>query len=335
MTTRHSPIRVLFLGCGLATRIHSRVLGNMPGIELTYASRDATRAEAFRVEFGGVAAWDSYAKGLSDPDVQVAVVATPTSTHLDLVLMALEAARHVIVEKPAFLTADDVDQVRAAATSASRQVFVAENYVYKPIARLLRDTIVSGELGDVRFVMLHAAKWQPASGWRADPSLSGGGALFEAGVHWIALAAHLGLDLEEVHGYRAGPRHGADLSSLTVFRYHGGAVGTLAHSWELRAPFGGARCSRVQGTRGSISFESNGFASISTGARRRMRLHLRDTMGYQAMHSDFLRVIRHGGEPWYTMDKAQQDLRWLESAHAADGTALASQLPSRLPVWSS
>ena len=334
MTSRQAPTRILFLGCGLATRIHSRVLGNMPGIELTYASRDATRAEAFRVEFGGVAAWNSYAEGLADPKVQVAVVATPTSTHLDLVLMALESARHVIVEKPAFLTADDVDHVRSAAASAGRQVFVAENYVYKPIARLLRDSIVSGELGDVRFVMLHAAKWQPASGWRADPSLSGGGALFEAGVHWIALAAHIGLDLEEVHGYRAGSRHGADLSSLTVFRYHGGAVGTLAHSWELRAPLGGARCSRVQGTRGSINFESNGFASIATGARRRVRLHLRDTIGYRAMHADFLRVIRHGGEPWYTLDKAQQDLRWLELAHAADGAALASQLPSRPPIYS-
>ncbi len=314
MSTRQAPIRILFLGCGMATRIHSRVLRKMPGVELTYASRDGTRAEAFRAEFGGLAAWSSYEEGLADPEVQVAVVATPTFTHIGLALMALKAARHVIVEKPAFLNADEVDAVRVAATIAGRQVFVAENYVYKPIASMLRESILSGELGDVRFVMLHAAKWQPPRDWRADPALSGGGALFEAGVHWIAFAAHLGLDVEKVHGYRAGAQHGADLSSLTVFRYRGGAVGTLAHSWELRAPFGGARCSRVQGTRGTITFESNGFASLSTGARRRMRLHLRDTIGYRTMHEDFLGVIRNGGEPLYTLDRAQQDLRWLASA---------------------
>ncbi len=317
MSTPGAAVRILFLGCGMATRLHSRVLRHMPGIELTFASRDVARAESFRAEFGGVRAWGSYEEGLADPDVQVALVATPTSTHVALALMALRAARHVIVEKPAFMTAAVVDEVRAAAALAGRQVFVAENYVYKPIAMLLRDAIASGELGDVRFVMLHAAKWQPPHGWRADPALSGGGALFEAGVHWIAFAAHLGLDVEQVHGYRAGAECGADLSSLTVFGYRGGAVGTLAHSWELRAPFGGARCSRVQGTRGSITFESNGFASMSTGTRRGLRLHLRDTIGYRTMHEDFLGVVRHGGAPWYTLDMAQQDLRWLETVHVA------------------
>lgn len=309
-----TPLRVLFLGCGLATRIHSRVLRAMPGIELTYASRTPGRAEEHRARFGGVASWSSYEEGLADPHVQVVLIATPTSTHVPLALMALGATKHVIVEKPAFPKVSDVDLVRSAATAARRRVFVAENYIYKPIARDLREIIANGDIGDVRFVSLNATRRQEAKGWRADPAISGGGALFESGVHWISLAARIGLDVEDAHGFRVGASAEADRSSLTVLRYANGAMGTLAHSWELPAPFGGARVSKVQGTQGEVTFESNGFASLTSGKKRRLRVYLRDTMGYEAMHADFQRAIRQDVNAFYTLDMAQDDLRWLEKA---------------------
>ncbi len=316
MIAPHSPLRVLCLGCGLAARIHSRVLRHMPDVELAYASRTPERAAEFRLKYGGVRSWGSYEQGLADPDVHVVLVATPTATHADLTLRSLRAGKHVIVEKPAFLRATDADVVRDAAAAVGRQVFVAENYVYKPMARELRVLIESGALGEVRFVSLNATRWQPAQGWRAEPAMSGGGALFEAGVHWISFAARLGLGLKDVQGFRAGGTTGPDQSSLTVFQYTNGAIGTLAHSWELRAPLGGARSSRVQGTDGSVTFESHGFASYTTGVRRRLRLHLRDTFGYRAMHADFLGAIRSDGAPYYTLDMAQRDLEWLERAQA-------------------
>jgi len=288
----------------------------MPDVELSYASRDAARAAEFNRKYGGVKSWGSYEEGLADPHVQVALVATPTSTHADLTLMALRAGRHVIVEKPAFPLVADADRVRDAAIAAGRQVFVAENYIYKPLAYELRETIGAGELGDVRFVSLNATKWQPASGWRAEPALSGGGALFEAGVHWVSFAARIGLEVAAVQGYRAGPPQGADRSSLVTFQYTNGAAGTLVHSWELRAPFGGARASKVQGTAGAITFESNGFASLTTGRRKRVRLHARDPLGYRAMLTDFVGAVRNGTPAYYTLDMARQDLHWLEVAQA-------------------
>ncbi len=313
------PLRVLFLGCGRATRIHSRLLARMPGVELAYASRDAGRAAAYRARYRGVRSWGSYEEALADPEVRLALVATPTATHRDLALAALRAGRHVIVEKPAFLTAADAECVRAAAAAAGRQVFVAENYIYKPIARELRDAIGAGALGDVRFVTLNATRWQPAEGWRAEPALSGGGALFEAGVHWVSFAARIGLDLIDVHGVRVGRDAGPDRSSLVLLRYANGAAGTLAHSWELRAPFGGSRLSKVQGTRGAVTFESNGFASVTTGVRRRVRLHPRDPLGYRAMLADFVHAVRTGDPPFYTLAMATRDLGWLERAQEGIG----------------
>jgi predicted dehydrogenase len=284
-------------------------------VELFYASRDGSRAEAYRRRYGGRRAFASYADGLAEPLIDIALVATPTVTHCDLAVQALRAGKHVIVEKPAFMHSTDADSVRDVAAIAGRQVFVAENYAYKPLANHLRRVIRAGDLGDVRFVSLNATKRRRADGWRGEPATSGGGALFEGGVHWVSFASNIGLDVERVCAYRVGQVDGADRSALVVFRYANGAVGTLAHSWELAAPLGGLRISKVQGTLGAVTFESNGLAAVTTGRRRSVRvMAFRDPFGYRTMLTDFLRAVRMGGAPEFTLAMAQRDLRHLEQA---------------------
>ena len=319
MSHGRGPIRLLFLGCGRAAAIHSRVLRRMPDVELFYASRDFARAVAMRKRFGGRRAFGCYEAALADPRVNVVLVATPTHTHRALALLALAAGKHVIVEKPAFMRAVDADDVRDAAREAGRRVFVAENYAYKPITEYLHDRIAGGDLGEVRFVSLNATKQQPATEWRADPALSGGGALFEAGVHWISFAASLGMEVREVDAWLTGAdADGTDRSSLVVMRYETGAVATLAHSWELRAPFGGLRLSKVQGTRGAVTFESNGLFAVTTGRRRALRVPaFADPLGYRAMHADFLAALREDRPTRFTLEMAQRDLVLLERAREA------------------
>ena len=148
--------------------------------------------------------------------------------------------------------------------------------------------------------------------------------MFEGGVHWVSFAANLGLEVEDVRGYRAGPVGDPERSTLVVFQYVGGAVGTLAHSWELAAPFGGLRLSKVQGTLGAVTFESNGFAAVTTGRRRSVLLVLRDPLGYRAMLADFLSVLRTGEGPRFTLEMAQRDLCLLEQAERSMSRELGS-----------
>ena len=286
-------------------------------MHLSYGSRVGARAESQRRAFGGRRAHGSYNAGLADPDIDVVIVTTPTAAHRELTLRALRAGKHVIVEKPAFLCASDVEIVRAEAARAQRRVFVAENYVYKPIAELLRTRIANGDLGDVRFLSINATKRQTPTGWRASPALSGGGALFEAGVHWVSFVASLGLEITDVQGALVGRQEMPDLSSLVVFRFAQGGVATLAHSWELAAPLGGLRLSKVQGTAGAVTFESNGLAAYTSGRARGAWLPLRgDALGYRAMFRDFLSAIRDDRREQYTLERAQRDLRLLEQCHA-------------------
>jgi UDP-N-acetylglucosamine 3-dehydrogenase len=311
------PLNLAFLGCGHATRLHSRTLMKLdPSVRRFYASRDATRAEAYSRKYGGAGHFDSYAVAYEDPSIDAVLVATPPSTHLDLTLNALRTDTHVIVEKPPYLRAIDFDDVEEALADTTRHVLVAENYFYKPLTTVLRNAIRNGTIGDVLFVHLNALKEQRVDDWRADARTSGGGALFEGGIHWISLLASLGMEVQSISGARAGPREGLERSVALTIRYEGGAVGTLLYSWQIPSLFKGLRLSRVFGREGSITFESNGVFVLMGGRRKRLIFPgLRDIAGYRAMFRDFLAALRGEAEPRYTLELARRDLSLVEAAY--------------------
>src|SRR5687767_3825023 len=109
------PLRVVFLGCGFITRVHSTQLKRLrTDISTSYASRDAARAREYCRVHGGANSFDDYDKAIADPATDAVVVAVPPRFHLDLTLKALAAGKHVLVEKPAFLTMSDYETVRRA-----------------------------------------------------------------------------------------------------------------------------------------------------------------------------------------------------------------------------
>ena len=311
------PVSLAFLGCGTATRTHSKVLARWGGdVQRYYASRDPKLAEEYSRQFGGAGSFGSYAAAMTDLRVQAVVVCTPPDSHLELTVAALNAGKHVVLEKPAFLHAADFEPALEAGARAERRLMVAENYCYKPVARVLRETIASGALGEVRFFNLVAVKSQRRAGWRDDPSIAGGGALFEGGVHWIDLLANVGLEVESARGFRPDLGAGLERSMLLVVEYRGGGVGLLAHSWEVASPLRGLRISRIYGTKGSVAFESNGiFLAVSGGRTRLVFPGFRDINGNRAMWTDFLDVIRTGREPVMTARRAQRGLELVETAY--------------------
>lgn len=321
MEVLSDPIGLAFLGCGFATRMHSRTLGRFGGVQRYYASRDPARAERFNHRFGGRAAFGSYEAAMADRRVQVVLVATPPASHLELTLSALAAGKHVILEKPPLMRSGDFDRVMEASATAGRQVMVAENYFYKPMAEALRAVIAGGDIGEPRIVSVSALKEQRTGDWRDHPELAGGGALFEGGIHWVDFMSNLGLAVERVHGFRPGPADGPERTMVVVFEYVGGAVGTLYHSWEIGSPLKGVRLSAIHGTAGAATFESNGLLLMVRGRRRRLSLpDPRDLLGYRAMFEDFFAALRSGREPRFTLTMARRDLELVEAAYAGPQT---------------
>jgi UDP-N-acetylglucosamine 3-dehydrogenase len=306
-----------FIGCGEITRKHSRTLRQLrKRVRCLYASRNPATAAALNQRYDGGGYFDSYAAALTDGGVDAVLVATPPSSHLELTLAALDHGKDVIVEKPAFLRAADIDVVRAAEVKSCRRVLVAENYCYKPLARTLQGIIRSGVLGEIRFLELNAVKYQAPRGWRSNAALAGGGALFEGGVHWVDLLDNVGLRIEAVHGFRPGEWRTHERSMLVVVEYEDGSVGTLTHSWDIPSPLKGIRFSHIYGTQGSVTFESNGLVVLVTGAHPRVLFPgFRDINGYNAMFLDFLQALQTGTQPVMSLERAQRGLELIESSY--------------------
>lgn len=310
---------IAFLGCGFAATIHAKRLKSHPEVRMYFASRDRAKAEAFSRKYGGAGAFGSYDEAIRDPRVDAVAVLTPPSSHLELTLAALAAGKHAVVEKPPFLRAADFDTVRAAKEAAGRRVMIAENYFYKPLAEALRETIASGALGEVRILTVNALKQQAVKDWRGDVGVSGGGALYEGGIHWVNFFANLGLEVTGVQGFRpgGGDAGAPDRSMVVAFTYAGGAVGTLYYSWEMPVLMKGLHLSAVYGTEGVATFESNGIFLSVRGRGRRLRAGVGDIAGYAGMWRDFVPALLANREPRFDFDRARRDLVLVEAAYSS------------------
>jgi len=312
----NQEISLAFLGCGFATRLHSRTLRKVGAVRRFYASRSADRAAEYAKEYRGTGSFGSYEEAIEADGIDVVLIATPPSSHLELTLAALAAGKHVIVEKPPFLRSTDFDTIDEAMRAASRSVFVAENYFYKPMTEALREVIAGGQVGEPRILTINALKEQGTNDWRDDSNFAGGGALFEGGIHWINFMGSLGMEVTRVHGFRPGPGDGPERTIVVVFEYATGAVGTLYYSWELGSPMKGLRLSALYGTEGTATFETNGLLLGVRGVKKRVRVPgVRDLLGYGAMFEDFFRSIRTGQEPRFTLAAARLDLERVESVY--------------------
>jgi len=319
-------VHIAFLGCGFITKVHCqhlRALGS--DVACSFASRDHAKAEAYRRQFNGLAAFGDYASAIADPRVDAVVVAVPPRFHLDLTLWALAAGKHVLVEKPAFPTTADYETVRLAKERANLIVMVGENDHYKPLALVLRRLLAERAVGDLVFAhfVTIAHRLKAESDWRNDEAMAGGDAFFEEGIHWLHIAGSLGPTITRARGHRPTvPREGPDRrakSLLVTLQYDSGAVGSLYYSREIPSLLGGVRLSKLFGREGVITFESNGGFVVVRRQGSLPRLILpgfRDIRGYQAMYRDFVVGIRTGRPPEMRLERAIEDQRLMDQIMA-------------------
>jgi predicted dehydrogenase len=133
---------------------------------------------------------DSFEELVAQEAVELVVVATPSHLHADQCVMALQAGKHVLVEKPVALSLAEVEGMMVAARQADRVLTVNQNYRYQPDFRKVREVLASGRLGQIVQVRVAVHQFSRRWDWQTLREY-GGGILNNHGVHWLDMMLQL------------------------------------------------------------------------------------------------------------------------------------------------
>ena len=187
-------VRVALLGRGMAgTIFHAPLIRAVPALELVAVAGAADAAAA-----------------IASPGIDLVVIATPNLTHYPLARAALEAGRHVVVDKPFAIDLAEADVLIDLAAAKRRMLTVFHNRRWDGDFLTARRLVSSGALGEIRLFEAHWDRFRPAPkpGWREEPA-GGAGLLWDLGPHLIDQALVLFGRPDGVTGEVAVQREGA------------------------------------------------------------------------------------------------------------------------------
>jgi predicted dehydrogenase len=194
-------VGVIGLGMG---RDHLMQYKDVPDVRiLGIADVDEKRLESCRAEFSVPHAFSDYRKLLKLADLDAVSVALPNNLHASVTIEALEAGRHVLVEKPMAMNAAEARRMIEAAGRTGKHLALAMNYRWNiREAGYLRQVIAAGTLGEIYSVRSVSTRRRTFPRghkiWFSDRSRSGGGALIDMGPHILDLAMWFAGDWEPV-----------------------------------------------------------------------------------------------------------------------------------------
>jgi predicted dehydrogenase len=148
---KHPQVGVIGLGYWGPNRL--RALIDLPSVNVRYACDvDASRLSRFARAHPTVIAATDYTDVLDDPAVDAVVIATPVYTHYEIASAALEAGKHVFVEKPLASSSAEAESLVAMAEKRDLTLMCGHTFLYSPPVRLIKEIIDRGELGELYFI---------------------------------------------------------------------------------------------------------------------------------------------------------------------------------------
>lgn len=180
-------------GCGVGK--HLAAYAQHPEEVELYGVYDfePAKAQAAAAKYHVSHVFDSYQALLADPKIDVVSVVTPNALHAPIAIAALQAGKHVHVEKPIALNADEARAIVTAKNAAGKLLMVALNNRFTEVSQFIKRYIGDGNLGEI----YHArCGWRRRRGipgrgsWFTTKALSGGGPVIDLGVHFFDLALY-------------------------------------------------------------------------------------------------------------------------------------------------
>ncbi|MFF1828391.1 Gfo/Idh/MocA family protein [Paenarthrobacter sp. NPDC058040] len=257
--TSDGTIRWGILGTGFIAGLQTQDLKENGFTVQAVGSRSLESSKAFAEQHGIPTAHGSYEELVSDPYVDVIYIATPHPMHHANALLALNAGKHVLVEKSFTMNAREAAEVTEAAAAKGLVALEAMWTRFLPHMIRIREIIAAGTIGEVRKVIASHNQSLPTDPAHRlnDPAL-GGGALLDLGIYPISFAFDILGSPSAIHASASMTATGVDRQTAAIFEYDGGAQALV--DCELDAA--SANRALVIGTKGWIDIEHTWYNPV-------------------------------------------------------------------------
>jgi predicted dehydrogenase len=227
-------MRVALVGCGLIGGKRLTALKPSDTV-VAVTDNDNKRAEQFAAKYGAAVVTDAHA-ACTHPQVDAVIISVTHDALASLTLVAIEAGKHVLVEKPGGRRPEELDPAIAAAKARDRVVKVGFNHRFHPALLKAHEIFASGKLGPIMFIRGrygHGGRKGYEQEWRFQKNISGGGELLDQGSHLIDLSRWFMGDFAQTWG--RAPRYfwqgQVDDNAFLALETGQGAMAWLAAGW--------------------------------------------------------------------------------------------------------
>ena len=221
-----------------------------------------SKLESAKAKFPHILTYTSFEEMLKNPDIDIVSICVPSGMHADLAVQALEAGKHVLIEKPIDITPAKAMPIEEARKKTGLKAGVIHQNRFNAVMKPFKEAVDSGKLGKL-FLGTFAVKWfrdqkyYDNGGWRGTWDMDGGGSLMNQAVHTVDLMQWLMGDVHSVTSSMGIYNHQIETEDLTVslVKFKSGAVATFTSSTCCHP--GVSTDIQVYGTKGSVEIDSD------------------------------------------------------------------------------
>jgi predicted dehydrogenase len=254
-----STVRFALVGAGTIGATHAKALAALPDVARLVAvvDTDPAKAAALADRHGVAVISTDLDAVLRRADIDAVSICTPSGRHADGAVAALEAGKHVVVEKPIDITLAAADRIIDAEKRSGKTVAVISQHRFDTSSEKVLRAVRDGYLGTITSAIASHAWWRgqtyyDSGEWRGTWALDGGGAVMNQTVHTINLLTTIVGTPVEVFAYTACLAHQrieVEDTAVAVLKFASGALGIIHGT---TAAYPGLDASlRVFGTKGS------------------------------------------------------------------------------------
>lgn len=336
---------VAVIGSGSIAEQHLSALKELPGARIVgVSSRTEARARAAGERFG--CRWTTdYRALLADPEVDLVDVVTSSGSHAPIALSALEAGKHVLVEKPMAMNTRDARRLIAEARARGLVLSVVSQRRFEELHGAVRRVLDAGLLG--RLLLVEASvpyyrtqAYYDSADWRGTVAQDGG-ALMNQGIHSVDLMLWFAGPARSVVGRTATQAHRMEAEDLAlgIASFESGAFGTVMATTSAQPGF--APALRLYGEKGTIWLEGSAITHWTVpGAPEPPRSGGEASAGvrdprltshrfHQAQIRDVLEAIERGRPPAVTGEDGFRAVAFVEALYAS--AARGAEQPVEAP----